>query len=223
MEPLLKTLILQLAPQPRQMPPAPLDQNDLQMIFSEIRHSYPYQTFGFTPDERGAIFQNSPDDSIELRPAQIQMQAKLDGPEPLVAETAQRKVMAIIKAATTRLDMEIFLQCAIQVIALAAVPGDQPDAKTFVSETLMHDVEQATILGPHYFGGGIRFRDLKEDQSGEDSITIEPFIQDNKMLYLDHQKARVAVTGPITLEQVSTWIGDAFEFLSGPTMSLLTR
>lgn len=223
MEPLLKSLIVQLAPQPRQMPPAPLDQNDLQLIFSEIHRSHPYQTFAFTPDERGAIFQNGPDDSVELRPAQIQIQAKLDGPEPLVAQSAERKVMTILKTACSRLEMEIFLQCSIQIVALAAVPGDQPDAKVFVSETLMGGIEQATVLGPRYFGGGIRFRSLKEDQSGEDVIAIEPFIEDNKMLFLDHQKARVAATGPISLDRVSSWISDGFDFVSGPTMNLLTR
>jgi hypothetical protein len=223
MEPLHKSLIIQLGPQPRQMPPAPLDQSDLQFIFSEVIRTYPYQTFGFTPDARGAIFQNAPDDSVELRPAQLQIQAKLDGPEPLGAESAERKVMAILKSACSRLEMEIFLQCGIQIVALAAVPGESPDAKAFVSETLMRDVEQASVLGPRYFGGGIRFRSLKEDETGEDSITIEPYLQDNTLVFLDHQKTRVAVQGPIGLDQVSGWISDAFEFLSGPTMNLLTR
>jgi hypothetical protein len=225
MEPLLKSLVIQLAPQPRQMPPAPLDQNDLQLIFAEVRRSYPYQGFAFTPDERGAIFQNGPEDSVEVRPAQLQIQMKLDGPEPLVAESAERKAMTILKTACSRLEMEIFLQCNIGIMALAALPGDQssPDAKTFVSETLMGGAEQASLLGPRYFGGGIRFRSIKEDQSGEDSIAVEPFIQDNALLYLDHQKTRLAAATPIRLDQVSSWISDGFEFLSGPTMNLLTR
>ncbi len=223
MEPLFKSLIIQIAPQPRQMPPPPLNQNDLQLIFSDVRRTYPYQSFAFTPDDRGAIFQNAPDDSVELRPAQLQILAKLDGPEPLVAATAERKVMTILKTASNRLQMEIFVQCAIQLVALAAVPGEKPDAKAFVSETLMRDVEQATVLGPDYFGGGIRFRSLKENNGGEDSISIEPFINDNAMLYLEHQKTRLAVTEPITLDRLSTWISDAFEFVSGPTMNLLTR
>jgi hypothetical protein len=222
MEPLFQSLTVQLAPQPRQMPPAPLDQSDLQQIFSEVRRSYPYQGFAFTPDERGAIFQNGPEDLVELRPAQIQIQTRLDGPEPLVAETVERKVMTILKAASTRLEMEIFLQCGVQVVALAALPGDNPDAKAFVSETLMRDVGQSTVLGKRFFGGGIRFRSLKEDQGGEDSINIEPYIQDNKLIYLDYQSARAAVSAPITLDHVSTLISDAFEFVSGPTMQLLT-
>lgn len=223
MDPLYKSLRIQLAPQVRQMPPPPLDQNDLQLIFSEIHRTYPYQTFGFTPDARGAILQNGPDDSVELRPAQLQLQAKLDGPEPLTAESTQRKVMTILKVACTRLEMDIFLQCAIQLIALVAVPGDNPDARVFVSDTLMRDVEQANVLGPQYFGGGIRFRSIREDGSGEDSIAVEPFVHDYKMVYLDHQKARLAAHEPIKLDNVSSWIEEAFEFVSGPTMNLLTR
>jgi hypothetical protein len=223
MEPLYKSLIVQLSPQPRQMPPAALDQNDLQWIFSEIRRTYPYQSFMFTPDERGAIFQNGPEDSVELRPAQLQMVIKLDGQEPLVPESAERKATVMLKAACNRLEMENFVQCAIKVVALAAVPGDNPDAKEFVATTLMRDVEHPNVLGHGYFGGGIRFRKLKEDKSGEDSIAIEPFLQDNAMIYLDHDKARMAVIAPIRLEHVSSWIGEAFEFLLGPTMQLLNQ
>jgi hypothetical protein len=223
MEPLHKSLIIQLAPQPRQMPPAPLAQSDLQFIFSEIIRTYPYQGFSFTSDNRGAVFQNGDEDSVELRPAQLQIVAKLDGPEPLGADSAERKVMTILKAASNRLQMEIFLQCAIQIVALAAVPGENPDAKGFVSTRLMKDVEQASILGPGYFGGGIRFRSLKEDETGEDSINIEPYLQDNSFVYLDHQKARVALQEPIRLDQVSGWISDAFALLAGPTMNLLSQ
>jgi hypothetical protein len=205
------------------MPPAPLDQSDLQFIFAEIIRTYPYQNFSFTPDARGAIFQNDPNDSVELRPAQLQIQAKLDGPEPLGAESAERKVMAILKSACTRLEMEIFLQCTIQLVSLAAVPGENPDAKAFVSKTLMRDIEQASVLGPRYFGGGIRFRSLKDDNSGEDSIAIEPYLQDNALLFLDHQKERLALHEVMGLDHVSGLISDAFEFMSGPTMNLLTR
>src|SRR6266702_4519943 len=136
MEPLYKSLVIQLSPQLRQMPPAPLDQNDVQLIFAEVRRSYAYQAFSFTPDQRGAIFQNGPEDSVELRPAQLQLLLKLDGPEPLVPESAERKAMAILKSACSRLEMEAFVQCAVQMVALAAVPGDNPDAKEFVAKTL---------------------------------------------------------------------------------------
>jgi hypothetical protein len=223
MEPLFKSLIIQLSPQLRKMPPAPLDQNDLQMIFGEVRRQYPYQVFQFTPDERGAIFQNGPEDSVELRPAQIQMVIKLDGPEPLVPKSAEDKAMSILKIACSRLEMESFLQCAIQVVALAAVPGDKPDAKEFVATTLMRDVEHPNLLGHGYFGGGIQFRKLKDDSSGADAIAIEPFLQDNAMIYLNHEKGRAAVAEPIRLDQVSGWIDEAFDFLRGPTMNLLEQ
>ena len=223
MEPLFKSLIVQLSPQLRQMPPAPLDQDDLQQVFAEVRRTYPYQAFLFTPDQRGAIFQNGSEDSVELRPAQIQMVIKLDGPEPLVPESAERKAMSILEAACNKLEMESFLQCAIKVVALVAVPGDTPNAKEFVATTLMRDVEHPNVLGDGYFGGGIRFRKLEEDGSGEDSIAIEPFLRDNAMIYLDHDKGRTAVSEPIQLEQVSSWISEAFEFLRDPTMNLLSQ
>jgi len=223
MEPLFKSLLVQLAPLLREMPPAPLDQNDLQMIFADVRRDYAYQAFQFTPDQRGAIFQNSPEDSVEVRPAQIQMAIKLDGPEPLVPESGERKAMSILKTTGGRLEIDTFVQCVIKVIALAAVPGENPDAKEFVATTLMRDVEHPKVLGRDFFGSGIQFRKLKEDGSGDDVIAIEPFLEDNKMIFLDHNKSRMAVAEPIRLEQVSTWIGEAFEFLRGPTMNLLER
>lgn len=223
MEPLFKSLVIQLSPQLRQMPPAPLDPNDLQMIFGEVRRSYPYQAFSFTPDDRGAIFQNGPEDSVEIRPAQIQMALKLDGPEPLVPNSATKKAMTILKSATGRLDMEEFVQCAIKVIALAAVPGDNPDAKEFVAKTLMRDVEHPNVLGHGYFGGGIQFRKVKDDGSGQEQIAIEPYLQDNALIWLDHQIGRAAVSEPIRLEQLSTWTDETFAFLQGPTMNLLEQ
>ena len=221
MEPLFKNLVVQLVPQLRQMPPAPLDPNDLQWIFSEVRRHYAYQQLAFTPDQRGAIFQNGPDDAVEVRPAQLQIQAKLDGPEPLVASTAQKKVMTILKAICTRLEMEAFMQCAIKTVALAAVPGKDPDAKAFVSTKLMKDVEHATVLGHVYFGSGIRFTKLKDDNSGADVVSIEPYLEDNALILLDLQKARGAVQEPIRLDHVATWIEEGFDFLSGSMMKLL--
>jgi hypothetical protein len=211
MEPLYKSLMVQLGPQPKQMPPEPLKREDLQSIFSEVIDKYPYQTFGFTPDMRGAIFHNGPEDAVELRPAQFQIQAKLDGQEPLGAETAERKVMRILRIAGTRLEMETFLQAAILIVALAAVPGDDPDAKAFVAEHLMAAGNQPHILGPRYFGGGVKFRSL------------EPYIEDNRYVYIEHQVTRVAVTQAIGLDNLSSLITEAFEFCAGPTMKLLTQ
>lgn len=223
MEPLYKSLVVQLAPQLRQMPPAPLDQNDLQLIFADVRRSYPYQAFSFTPDGRGAIFQNGPEDSVELRPAQLQVVLKLDGPEPYVPASAEDKAMTILKCAVSRLEMEAFVQCAVKLVALAAVPGENPDAKEFVAKKLMRDIEHPNVLGHGYFGGGIQFRKIKDDGSGTDQIAIEPYLEDNAMIWLDHEKVRGAVTEAIRLEHVSSWIEEGFEFLKGPTMNLLEQ
>jgi hypothetical protein len=223
MEPLYKSLLVQLGPQPKQIPPLPLKSSDLQSIFSEVIEKYPYQGLEFTPDQRGAVFHNGPEDAVELRPAQFQIQAKLDGQEPLGAESAERKVMRILNIASGRLELETFIQCAVQVVALGAVPGDDPDAKDFVAERLMHDTEQANILGPRYFGGGVKFRSIKEDDSGEDTLSVEPFVQDNKFVFIEHQRMRVAVAQPIRLEDVSSLISEAFEFCAGKTMKLLTQ
>jgi hypothetical protein len=230
MDPLFNSLILQLVPQPRQMPLPPFDRDALQRIFSELIHRYPYQAFGFTPNGRGAIFQNGPEDAVELRPAEFKIQIKLDGAEPLFALTAEQKASAVLELAAKHLDVETFLQCGVQIIAHAAVPGEHPDAKAFVAEHLMKRNDQATHLGENYFAGGVRFRRVDEqtdgaqaDTAGEDSLAIEPFLQDNTLVYLDYQVARVATQRPIRLEDLSRWIIEAFEFLSGPTMSLLAQ
>ncbi len=221
---LFKSLIVQLVPQPRQMPLPPFDHDALQGIFSEIIRKYPYQAFAFTPNGRGAVFQNGPEDAVELRPAQLQIQANLDGQEPLVAATAEQKVTTILGVACERLDVNAFLQCGVQIIAKAPVPGEKPKAKDFVADHLMKGGDQTEdILGSGYFAGGVRFRRLEEDGTGEDSLTIEPYLQDDTLVYLDYQKVRVAVERPIELDHLSSWISDGFEFLSGSTMNLLTR
>ena len=223
MEPLYKSLAVQLGPQPNQMPPEPLGRDDLQAIFSEDIDKYPYQSFGFTPDSRGAVFHNGPEDTVELRPAQFRIQAKLDGQEPLGGETAERKVMRVLRIAGTRLELETFLQAAIEIVALAAVPGGDPDAKAFVAGHLMADDSHPKILGPRYFGGSMKFRSIEQDQSGEDSLRIEPFMMDNRYVYIEHQVIRVALQQPISLDNLSTLITEAFEFCAGPTMKLLTH
>lgn len=222
MEPRYKSLVVALVPQPRQIPPPPFDTDDLQRIFSEVIRAHPYQAFEFMFGGRGAQFNNGPDDSVEIRPALFQVQAKMDGPDLLTAPMAEAKAIRILKIASERLKVETFLQCAIQVVASVDAPGE--DAKAFVAERLMHDGDQANELGPDYFGAGVRFRSPMADGTGEDSLSVEPFLQDNTLVFLDHQVARVAATQPLAgLDQVSTWISDAFEFLAGPTMRLLTR
>jgi hypothetical protein len=215
-----KSLMVAVVPQPRQMPPPPFDKGALQGIFATVTESYSYQGFGFTPNGRGAQFGNGPDDFVELRPALLRIETKMDGPELLLADMVQEKALRILSIATDGLKIEGLLQCAIQIVASADVPGG--DAKTFVAEKLMHGGQQAAKLGEDYFGAAVRFRDLREDgRPDEDELSIEPDVNNNRLLFLDHKMARFAVTGPIGLDDVSTWLSEAFSFVDGPTMDLL--
>lgn len=221
MEPRYRSLNVTLAPQPRQMPPPAFDKDELQRIFAEVIRKYPYQAFGFTPNQRGAQFNNGPDDLVELRPAVLHIQAKMDGPDLLTGPMAVAKVAKIFKISAERLKVEAFLQCGIVIVASVDAPDE--DAKRFVAERLMHDVEQAAELGPDYYGAGVRFRRLVLPADGEDNLSIEPDVNDNSLIYVEYQMGRVATTGPILLDQVSSWIDEAFDFVSGSTMRLLSR
>jgi hypothetical protein len=215
--------VVAVQPQPRQMPLPPFDKGDLQRIFADVGLKYPYEMFGYIFEGRGAQFNNGPEDVVELRPALLRVQAKMDGSDLLTASMAEDKAMWILKTATERLKVPAFIQCAIQILASVSAPND--DAKHFVAERLMHDTEQAAELGPDYFGGGVRFRRIRQDTPGEDNLTVEPDLNDNSLVYLDHQRARLAMgpAEPFDLSQVSTWVNEAFEFLAGPTMQLLSR
>ncbi len=221
-EPRYRTLAVALVPQPQQMPPPAFDKGELQRIFADVIRHYPYEAFGFTqPNQRGAQFNNGPDDVVEFRPAAFQIQTKMDGPDLLTGPMASDKVAKIFKIAAERLKVAAFLQCHIQIIASVDAPDE--DAKQFVAERLLHDIEQSDELGPDYFAGGVRFRRLVPPPPGEDSLSVEPDVNDNSLLYIDFQMARLAATGPIALDQASSWIGEAFDFVGGPTMRLLSR
>lgn len=210
-----------LVPQPRQMPPPPFDQSALQGIFTEVTKSYSYQGFSFTPNGRGAQFGNGSEDFVELRPALLRIAAKMNGEDVLTSDMAQEKAIGVLRTAAEGLKIEAFLQCAIQIIASADTPSG--DAKAFVAEQLMHGGQQAAKLGKTYFGAAVRFRDLREsDRQDEDELSIEPDVNDNRLLYLDHKMSRFAMTRPITLDDVSIWIDEAFSFVKGPTMDLLS-
>ena len=229
MDPLFKSLTVALVPQPRKMPLPPFEREDLQAVFQELSRRYEYQSFSYTPNGRGGIFQSASEDAIELRPAEFNMQIKLDGPEPLVAPGAQERASAILHLADEHLDVDTFLQCSLQIVALAAVEGDNPDAKAFVAERLMQGL-QAENLGEGYFAGGVRFRRVDEqehgadaDNAGEESLTIEPYLQNTQFVYLDRQLVRVAVERPIGIDHVSEWITASFNFVSEQTMGLLEQ
>jgi hypothetical protein len=218
--PRYKSLVVALVPQPRQMPPPPFDRDALQAIFGEVVPQYPYQSFEFIFDGRGALFHNGEDDTMELRPALFRLQAKMDGPDLLTGPMAAEKATRIMEIAAEKLNVEAFLQCVIQIIA--AVDAPNGDALSFVGEKLLHDPAQATGLGEGWFGGGVRFRAIREDEGGEDSLSIEPNVNDNSLVHLDHQILRAAISTPLTLEQASGWTDDAFSFLAGPTAELLS-
>jgi hypothetical protein len=218
-----KSLIVALVPQPRQIPPPPFEEQDLQRTFFEVSRSYPYQSFEKMIGGRGAFLRDTPEDFVELRPALLQVQAKMDGdPHLLTAEKACDKAIWILKTASKYLKVEAFLQCAIQIVAHVGIPGADPDAKAFLQERFMRDGLDPTTLGPDYFGGGVRFRSVAESGTAEDSLLIEPFIRDNKLIFLSHDVARIGMPQPISdLGQVSNWVTEAFEFLAGPAMDLL--
>jgi hypothetical protein len=219
-EPRYKSLVVALAPQPRQVPLPPFEQDALHAAYKEIIADYRYQSFEFIFDGRGALFHNGEEDTVELRPALLRLQTKMDGPDLLTGPMAAQKASRIMEVASERLGPDAFIHCGIQIIG--AVDAPNGDARSFVAEKLLRDSQQAATLGDGYFGGGVRFRAIREDEGGEDSLSVEPFIQDNSLVHLDHQVARAAITRPITLEQVSAWTDQAFAFLAGPTVELLS-
>jgi hypothetical protein len=224
MEPHYKSLAVALVPQPRQIPPPPFESGDLQWIFSEVIRHYSYQTFEFLFGGRGAQFTNSDDDLVELRPALLQVRAKMDGVDVLTESLAREKAIRILKIASERLKVETYLQCAIQVIATVPAPDPDPDAKGFIAENLMHDAEQADVLEAGFFGGGVRFLRHPEDGTGEDALIVEPFLEDNTQIFINYQRTRIGASGPLgDLDQVNTWVEEAFDLVAGPAMRLLER
>jgi hypothetical protein len=219
-EPHYKSLTVALVPQPRQIPPPPFEVEDLQRIFSDVLRHHAYQSFEFTFGGRGAQFTNGPEDTVEIRPALFQVQAKMDGPDVLTASAATDKAQRILKIAADRLKVEGFLQSALQV--LATVPAPDDDSVAFIGTHLMRNGEKAKILGPDYIAGGVRFRNLFEDRTGEEVVSIEPLLQDFSSLYVEYHAERVATAAPFSLDQASSWTAEAFEFVGGPTMALLS-
>lgn len=219
-EPRYKSLVLALAPQPHQIPLPPFDRDALHQTYQEVTRTYPYQSFEFVFDGRGALFHNGEQDLVELRPALLRIQAQMDGPDLLVGPMAVEKVQRIMEIASEKLGPDVFISCGIQVIAAVDAPGG--DALQFVGEQLLRDPAQASMLGDGFFGGGVRYRAIRADEGGEDSLSVEPFIHDNSLVHLDYQMNRATVGTPITLDRVSEWTQGAFEFLAGPTIELLS-
>lgn len=216
-----KTLMVALVPQPRQVPLPPFDQGALHRTYAKVSQQHKYMNFGFIFDGRGAQFNNGEDDLVELRPALLRVQAKMDDIDSLVASAAQEKAIRILKIAEEELEIQGFIQCAIQILASASAPDG--DAQKWTAEHLMKDPTQAEDLGNGFFGGGVRFRRIQHEEACEENLRIEPDVTDASQIFLSYEFGRQATTAPQTIEQTEAWIKDAFVFMSGPTKDLLSR
>lgn len=224
MHPRNKSLSVALVPQPKELPPPAFDKEALQKVFGEIIKRDPYRAFEFTYNDRGIQLNNGPEDTVEIRPALLQVESKMDDVDVLTPEAARDKALRIIKIAAERLHIPGYLQCAIQILADVEVGESADNSKAFVENKLLHHPEQADLLGEGYFGAGVRFRRLKETppEVGEDSLSVEPYDDPPTLVLVNHRVTRQAVSGPILPEQVSNWIGEAFEFVSDKAIALLS-
>jgi hypothetical protein len=214
MQPLFRNLVVGVAPQPRKMPPTPFTKEELQRCFFDVTRSYPYSQFAFLPIDGGAQLLNGPEDRVLIQPGLLQLLT----PVELTAELARQKAVDVFSAIAERLQLAAFVQTGIKVVAHVVAPGENPDARMFVSERLMGG-SRADELGASFFGGGVKYRSLAS--SCEQNLLVEPLIADeeNKHLWLDYDMQRRESTD--TLDKVGEWIDDAFDFIRGPAMSLL--
>ena len=219
MEPLFKSLVVGLVPQPRQVPPAPFEKEELQRVFFDVNRVRPYSQFAFLPADSGAQMNNGLEDRILITPGLLQVVI----PVSLTSERAREASADVLRAIVERLKLEQYIQCGIKVVAHAAAPGERPDARAFVAEQLMIGGDRAAELGPDFFGGGVKFRRIIEGrhvgEGGEANLLIEPFVADNQYIWIDYDIQRIG--GFDDLDDVSEWVDDAFGFVKGPVMALL--
>jgi len=211
-EPLFRSVVVGIVPQPREIPPAPFEREDVQRLFADLNREHPYQQLAFAPGDIGARFTRSPDDFVSIEPGLIQIQM----PVSMTTQLATDRVVSLLRTAFARLALDQVLQCGIKIIANVAVP----DAKSFVSDRLMR-ADQVKELGPGFFGGGVKFRRIEEGR--EDNLSLEPFVRDNGFLYVDYDVLRVAVDGPMAgLDQLGSLLDEAFSFVGNEAVALLT-
>ncbi len=213
MEPLFRSLVVGLAPQPKQIPPAPFDKEELQRVFVEVNRITSYTQFSFLPGDSGAQLLNSAEDRVLITPGLIQLFALVS----LTAERTRETAVQVLEAICTRLKVDTFLQCGLKVIAHVPAPGERPDARAFISEHFLRGAPSEKDLGPDFFAGGVKYRSFT--QTEDQNLLIEPLAADNQFVYIDYDVQRVQPVGG--LDAVSEWIGDAFGFVSGPTMGIL--
>ena len=223
MEPYFQTLAVALVPQPREVPmpgyPAPA----LQRIFATVGESYSYESFEYVVGRRGAKFANDAADFVELRPAQHQVVARMDGADVLTAEMATSKAIRIFEAAAGQLEVPGFLQVNIEILAVSPIPDSDNDAKEYLDKRLTGDAD-TNALGDGYFASTVRYRRASQDAPGEDVFEVEPYFQDMSQVFLRHQIGRAAGDRPLEgFDQIENWITEAFSFLSGSAMSFLDQ
>ena len=213
MEPLFRTLVVGVVPQPTQAPPLPFDREDLERIFMEVSRTYPYSQFGLLPAEQGAQLLNPPDDRILIQPVLLQVNTPIQSTAALIRE----KAVAVFRVITDRLKISRFIQLGIKVVA--HVPAPPGGAKEFIADRLLGQGERSKELGPDFFVGGVKFRRIDPEAQQEHILLIEPLIADDDFIWIDYDVQRA---GPFEgLDSVGPAVDDAFTFVREETMTIL--
>jgi hypothetical protein len=222
MEPHFQTLVVNLVPQTR-MPPPAYSTKKLQEIFATVGESHPYESFEFVYERRGAKFANEELDFAEVRPAQHQVVVRMDGQDVLTSDLARAKAVQILKTAADELEVPLYLQATIEIIANVPAPDiAHGDAKEFL-ETKLAAGPEASSLGDGYFASTVKYRREVADAVGEDVFEVEPFFQDTSQIFLRHDMIRMASESLLTIDKVEDWVAGGFEFMNGPAMRFLEK
>jgi hypothetical protein len=214
MEPLFRSLVVGLVPQPTQVPPTPFDRESLQRIFIDVSRSYPYAQFGFLPADQGAQFLNPPEDRVMVQPGLIQVAAPLES----TAERGREKAVAVLRVIAERLSLHNFVVCGIKVVA--HVPAPEEGAREFVQSRLMSgQTDHLAELGEGFFGGGVKFRRFDLERPQETVLLVEPLVNDDTFIFVDYDHQRAMPF--IEVDPIGSWIDEAFDFVRGPVMAIL--
>lgn len=208
---LYRTLVLGLVPQP-QIPTPSLSREDLQRAFFDVTRGHPYQQLAFAGE--GATFLNSPEDLVVVQPGLIQVRTPVT-----TKERSRGKVIEIASAVTERIRMRTFVQCGINVVATLPLPGGT-DAREFMA-TLMGSHDRAPRLGADFFDAGIKYRAIRAEvpDPSEQVLLVEPFVQSWTDLWLSYDVQRPVLVE--SLEAVSRWLDDAFDFMDHRATEIL--
>jgi hypothetical protein len=218
-EPLFSALIVGLVPQPMQVPAPPFERDALQKVFFEVSRDFPYSQFGLLPGDQGAQLLNPPHDRVLLQPALLQVQSPIgSGTTEVTAERAREKAVRVLRVAAERLEVQHFLSCGIKVTAL--VPAPESGARDFVATKLFSQAERIDVLGPGFFGGGIKVWRFEDGQKVE-VLLIEPLLSDDQYIYVDYDLSRTPVGAITDLDDLADWIDLAFRFVSDKTIMFL--